>query len=163
MIEEYVPMDRLQDDLYERYIEQRIQKLNNPDQPEMEDSLPLPVEPLRAAATALPRKRISNTSSDSGVNSPYVLSPAMPVTPDDSRPNLTPLTLRMNPPSGPLTQIQQFIHNSRKCKNNEPKYNRSQLDHPDPQSVLRTCTRQGNKVLNFIFCMLFISFRGYGF
>ena len=52
----------------------------------------------------------------------------------------------MNPPSGPLTPIQQFINKSRKSKNNEPKYNRSQPKLPEPQSVLRTCTRQGYKL-----------------
>ena len=52
----------------------------------------------------------------------------------------------MSPPSGPLTPIQQFINNSRKPKIKEPKYNRSQPLHPDPQSVLRTRTRQGYKV-----------------
>ena len=52
----------------------------------------------------------------------------------------------MNPPSGPLTPIQQFIDNSCKSKTKERKYNRSQPLHPDPQSVLRTRTRQGYKV-----------------
>ena len=146
MIEEYVPMDRRHDDFYERFIEQRFQKLNNSEQPSMEDSLPFPIEPLRTAPVTLPQKRVSNTSSDSGVNSPHVLSPAMPTTPDNSQPRLIPSTSRMNPPSGPLTSIQQFINNSRKSKNKEPKYNRSQANHPDPQSVLRTRTRQGYKL-----------------
>ena len=38
MIEEYVPMDRPPDDFYERFKEQRFQKINNPAQPGMEDS-----------------------------------------------------------------------------------------------------------------------------
>ena len=146
MIEEYVPMDRRTDDFYERFVEQRIQKINNPGQSGMEESLPFPIEPLRTAPVSLPRKRVSNTSKCSGVNSAHVLSPAMPITPDTSQPHLIPSTSRMNPPSGPLTPIQQFINNSRKSKNNEPKYNRSQPLHPDPQSVLRTRTRQGYKV-----------------
>ena len=111
----------------------------------MEDCLPFPIEPLRAAPAILARKRVSNTSSDSGVNSLHILSTAMPVTPDNShhpRPYLMPSTSRMTPPSGPLTPIQQFIRNCCKFKNKEPKYNRSQPDHPDPQSVLRTRTRQ---------------------
>ena len=112
----------------------------------MEESLPFPIEPLRTVPVSLPQKRVSNTSSDSGVNSPHVLSPATPITPDNSQPHLIPSTSRMNPPSGPLTPIQQFITNSRKPKNKEPKYNRSQPLHPDPQSVLRTRTRQGYKV-----------------
>ena len=112
----------------------------------MEESHPFPIEPLRAAPVSLPQKRVSNTSSDSGIKSPHVLSPAMPVTPDNSQPHLKPSTSRMNPPSGPLTPIQQFLNNSRKSKNKEPKYNRSQPLHPDSQSLLRPRTRQGYKV-----------------
>ena len=145
MIEEYVPMDRRHDDFYERFMEQRLQKINNPGQLSMEDFLPFPIEPLRTAPVTLPQKRVSNTSSDSGVNSPQVLSPAMPVTPDNSQSYPIPSTSRMNPSSGPLTPIQQFINNSRNSKTKEPKYNRSQPDRPDSQSVLRSLTRQGHK------------------
>ena len=108
MIEEYVPMDRRHDDLNERFMEQRIQKLNNPEQSGMEDSLPFPIEPLRTAPITLPPKRVSKTSSDFGVNSPRVLSPAMPTTLNISQPYLVLSTSRMNPPSGPLTPIQQL-------------------------------------------------------
>ena len=146
MMEEYVPLDRHLDDFYERFMEQRIQKINNPGQSGMEESLLFPIAPLRAAPVTIPHKPVSNTSSDSGVNSPHALSPAMPLTPDNSQPHLIPSTSRMNPSSGPLTPIQQFIDNSRKSKNKEPKYNRSQPLHPDPQSVLRTRTGQGYKV-----------------
>ena len=52
----------------------------------------------------------------------------------------------MNPPNGPLSPIQQLTKNSRKSMNKEPKYNHSQPDHPDPQSVLRTRTRQRYKL-----------------
>ena len=142
-IEEYVPMDRRPDDFYERFMEQRLHKINNPEQFGLEDSLPFPIEPLRTAPVTLPQKRVSNTSSDSGVNSPQILSPAMPVTPDVSQSYLIP---SMHPPSEPLTPIQQFIKNSRKSKTKEPKYNRSQPDHPDSQSVLRTRTRQCYKL-----------------
>ena len=45
MIEKYVPMDRRHDCFYERFMEQRIQKLNNFEQPSMEDSHPFPIEP----------------------------------------------------------------------------------------------------------------------
>ena len=145
MIEEYVPMDRRHDDFYERFMEQRFQKINNPGQSSTEDSLPFPIEPLRTAPATLLQKRVSNTSSDSGVNSPQVLSPAMPVTPDTSQAYPMPSTSRMPPPSGPVTPIQQFITNSRRSKPREAKYNRSQSDHPDSQSVLRTRTRQGYK------------------
>ena len=146
MIEEYVPMDRRHDDFYERFMEQRFQKINNPGQSSTEDSLPFPIEPLCTAPATHPQKRVSNTSSDCGVNSPQVLSPAMPVTPDNSQSYLMPSTSRTNPPSGLLTAIQQFINNSRNSKTKEPKYNRSQPDHPDSQSVLCTRTRQGYKL-----------------
>ena len=146
MIEEYVPMDRRHDDFYERFMEQRFQKINNPGQSSLGDSLPFPIEPLRTAPVTLPQKRVSNTSSDSGVNSPHVLSPAMPITPDNSQPCLLPSTARMTPPSEPLTPIRQFIKNSRNSKTKDPKYNRSQPDRPDSQSVLRSRTRQGYKL-----------------
>ena len=146
MIEEYVPMDERHDDFYERFMEHRFQKINNPEQSYMEDSLPFPIETLRTAPVTHPQKRVSNTSSDSGVNSPHVLSPAMPITPDNSKSYLIPLTSRMNPPSRRLTPIQQFIRNSQTSKAKEPKYNRSQPDYPDLQSVLPTRTRQGYKI-----------------
>ena len=148
MIEEYVPKDRCPDNFYERFMKQRFQRINSPGQSSMEDSLPFPIEPLRTTPVTFQQKRVSNTSSDSGVNSPHVLSPAMPITPDNSQPHLIPSTSRTNPFSGPLTPIQQFIKKSRKPKNKEPKYNRSQPNHLDPQSVLRTRTRtrQGYKL-----------------
>ena len=131
MIEEHVPMDRRPDDFYERFMEQRIQKINYPRQSGMEESLPFPIEPLPAAPFTIPQKRVSNTSSDSGVNSPHALSPAMPLTPDNSQPRLIPSTSRMNPPSGPLTPIQQFIINSRKPKNKN-------LNTVAPSPIIRT-------------------------
>ena len=146
MIEEYVPMDKRHDDFYEKFMEQRIQKINNREQSDMEDSLPFPIESLRTAPVTLPQKRVSKTSSDSGVNSPDVLSPAMPKSPDISQPHIIPSTSRMNPPTGSLTPIQHFINNSRTSKTEEPKYNRTQPDHPDSQSVLRTRTWQGYEI-----------------
>ena len=125
---------------------QRILKLNNSKQPSMEDYLQFPIEPLRTSPVTPPQKRVSKTSSDSGVNSPYLLSPAMPITPDMSHPYLVLSTSRMNPPSGPLTRIQQCLNDSRKSKTKEPKYTRSQPDHPGPQSVLRTRSGQGYKL-----------------
>ena len=110
MIEEYVPMDRRPDDFCERFMEQRIQKTNNPEQSGMENFLPFPIEPLRTAPVTFPPKRVSKTSSDSGINSPHVLSPEIPITPDSSQPHLIPSTSRMNPHSGRLTPIQQFIN-----------------------------------------------------
>ena len=147
MIEEYVPMDRRPDYFYERFKKERVQEKNNPGQSGMEDSLPIPIEPLCTAPVSLRQKRVSNTNSDSAVNSPHVLSPAMPITPDNSQPYLVQSTSRTKPPSGSLTPIQQLFHNSHKSRNEEPKYNRSQPDHhPDSQSVLRTRTRRGYKL-----------------
>ena len=37
MIEGYVPMNRRHDDFYERFVEQRIQKLNNPEKSGKDD------------------------------------------------------------------------------------------------------------------------------
>ena len=85
MIEEYVPMEQRPDDYYERYLERQIQKINNPGKSSIEDCLPFPIELCRAAPVTLPQKRVSNTSSDSGVTSPHVFSPAMPVTSDNSQ------------------------------------------------------------------------------
>ena len=141
-----MPLKRRYEVFYEKFMEQRIQKFNNSEQPSMEDSLPFRIEPLRTAPVTLPQKRVSNTSSDSGVNSPHVLSPAMPTTPDTSQPHLVPSTSRIDSPSGSLTPIQKFLNNSRKSKNKEPKCNRSHPDHPEPQSVLRTRNRQGYEV-----------------
>ena len=97
-------------------MEQRIQKLNSPAQPGNEDSLPFPFEVFRTALVKLPPKRVSNTSSDSGVNTPPFPSPAMPITPDNSQSYLVPSTSRTNPSSGPLTPMKQFISKSRKSK-----------------------------------------------
>ena len=127
-------------------MEQRLHKINNPEQFGMVDSLPSPFEPLRTAPVTLPQKRVSNTSSDSGVNSPQVLSPAMPVAPDISQSSHIPTTSRMHSPSEPLTPILQFFKNSRKSKTKESKYNSSQPDQPDSQSALLTRTRQVYKL-----------------
>ena len=125
-------------------MEQRIQKLNNSEQLGMEDSLPFPIEALRAAPTTF-------LGNESVILAATLESTLLTfyhqhcVTPEISQPNLVPSISRINPPNGPKTPIQQFIHKSRKSKNKEPKYIRSQPDHPDPQSVLRTRTRQGYK------------------
>ena len=114
MIENYLPVNRRHDNFYERFMEQRTQKLSNFEQPSMENSLPFPIEPLRTALATLPQKRVSNTSTDCGVNFPLVLSPAMPKTPDKLQPYLVPSTSRMNLHSGPLTPVEQFTDISRK-------------------------------------------------
>ena len=89
MIKIFVPMDRRHDNFYDILNEQRIEKLNKTKKLGLEDSLPFPTEPLRAAPNIIPRKRVSKTSSDSG-DSPHVLSPATPVTPDNSQPYVKP-------------------------------------------------------------------------
>ena len=135
-------MDQRHDNFNENFKKQRNQQLNNSEEPGMEDSVPFPIEPLCAAPSTLPKERVRNTSSDSGVSSPHVLSPPMPVTPDYSKPYLMPSFSRMNPPSAPLIPIQQILHKSRKSKSKKTKYNRSHPNHPDPQSMLRVRTRQ---------------------
>ena len=106
-------MDERHDDFYEKFMEQRIPEINHPGQSSMEDSFPFPIAPFRTAPVTLPPKRVSNTSSDSGVNSPYTLSPAMPVTPDNSQSYLIPSTSRMNPPSGPFNSSSKIAENQR--------------------------------------------------
>ena len=78
MIEKYIPSDKRHDDFYERFMDRRIQKLNDPDPVVRNDSIPFPIVPLPSSTTAVTTKRISNTSVDSGVNSPPILSPSQP-------------------------------------------------------------------------------------
>ena len=118
---------------FERFMDQRNQKLNKFNQPSKEDSLPFSIEPLRTAPVTPPTKRVSNTSSDSGVIFPQLLSPPMPITPINSQPHIVSSASRINSPTGPLIPIQQFIDKSQKFEAMKPKYNRSQPEHPDPQ------------------------------
>ena len=92
MIEEDVLMNQRHDLFYERFMKQRNQKLNKPEQSGMGDPLPLPIEPLRTSPVTLPQKRVSKTSSVSGVTFSHVLSPTMPITCDNSQPYLLPST-----------------------------------------------------------------------
>ena len=154
MIEENNRSDKRHDDFFERFMERRIQKLNDPDPVVRNNSIPFPIVPLPSSTTAVTTKRISNTSVDSGVNSPPMLSPSQPsanVDASQSTPLPVPSTSRPMPASHfstrPLTPIQQFINNSRPLRNRDAGYkDRSQPDHPDTQSVLRTRTRQGYKL-----------------
>ena len=76
-----MPIDRRHDDFNDTFMEQRIQKLNNPEQSGMEVSLPFGTEPLRTTApVTLPGERVSFTSSDFRVKSPDVQSRARPKT-----------------------------------------------------------------------------------
>ena len=146
MIEEYVPQDQRHDDFYERFLGQRIGKLNSFTEPPAADPIPLPIRPVPTAPVAVSHKRDSITSSDSRVGSPQVFSPTLPITPEQlpQHPQDTeteqPST---SAPTRPLTPIQQFLRNSRKSKGREPNYFRPQPHDPNSQSVLRTLTRQG--------------------
>ena len=151
MIEEYLPSDTHRYNFYEQFMERRVQQLNNPKETAKNDSIPFPVVPLSSAPTVLPTRRISNTSDDSGSNSSPTLSLTIPPQSIDHSPR-TPINNPSSsltitspiPPSQPLTPIQRLIHhNTRMYQNKEPKYNQSQPDHPDAESVLRTQKRQG--------------------
>ena len=153
MIEEYVPSDTHRDDFYKRFMERRVQKLNDPNAIATDNSFPFPKMPLSSAQTVLPTKRIINTSDDSGIDSSPTFPPTIPPelishsprTPIYN-PSSPPTIIFPIPPSQPPT-IQRLIHhNTRNYQNKEPTYNRSQPDHPDAASVLPTRTRQGYKL-----------------
>ena len=161
MIEEYVPSDHQNDDFCERFMEQRTRDLNNPSSTEGHDSFPFPIEPLRSISSINKPKRSSLHSNDSVItpllasSRTPVLSPAIPT--GTSTPHLSSSQAVQSPhlpPREPLSPIQQFIRNSatRMARNStkprpkDPKYNRSQPNYPDSQSVLRTITRQGYKL-----------------
>ena len=148
-IEEYVPHDQRHDDLFERLLEKRIGKLNNFTKPLAEDSVLFPIRPLPTVPAVPSHKHNSVTSRDSGVGSPQLFSPTLPITPEQL-PHHPQETVTEQPstsaPSTPLTPIQQILRNSRKYKAREPRYVRPQPHDPNSQSVLRTLTRQGNKL-----------------
>ena len=97
-------------------------------------------------------------SYDSGNTSPLASSRPLVLSPAISSETLTPhpsfsqqaQTAQLSPRED-LSPIQQFIRNSAtrmatnsvNLRSKEPKHNRSQPDYPDPQSVLRSRTRQG--------------------
>ena len=158
MIEEYVPSNYPNDNFYERFMEQRARDLNNPSTTEEHDSFPFPIEPLRSILPTNNPKRSSMQSNDSGITSPLassrtpVKSPAIPMQTSTPHPSSSQhaLTAHLSPRES-LSPIQQFIRNSatRMARNSvnsrpkEPKYNRSQPNYPDSQSVLRTIPQQG--------------------
>ena len=154
MIEDYIPSDTHRDDFFERFVERRVQQLINPKETATDDSFSFPIVRLLSATTVLLTKRISNTSYDSGVNSSLTFSPTIPPQPINHSPHTPTLNPSAShaiappiPPSQPLTPIQGLTqHNTRKYQSKKPKYNRSQPDHLDPDSVLRTRTRQGYKL-----------------
>ena len=149
MIEEYVPHDQRHNVFYERFPEQKIGKLNSFTEPLAVNSISFPITPLPTAPVASSHKRDSISTSDSGVGSPQVFSPALPITPEQlpQHPQDTeteqPSTLA---PTRPLTPIEPFLRNSRISKAREPKYFRTQPHDPNSQSVFRNLTCQGYKL-----------------
>ena len=145
MIEEYVAHGQRRDDFYERFLEQRIGKLNSFTEPPADNTILFPIRPLPTAPVVAIHKRNSITSSDSGLGSPHVFSPILPITPEQlpQHPQETeteqPST---SAPTRSLNPFQQFLRNNRKSKAIEPKYLRPQPHDPNSQSVLRTLTRQ---------------------
>ena len=162
MIEEFVPSDHQNDNFYKRFMEQRTRDLNNPNIiTEEHDSFPFPIEPLRSMSSTNQPKRSSLHSNDSGITSPLassrilVLSPAIPTGTSTAHPYSSQAVQSPHLPlREPLSPIQHFIRNSAtrmartsaKSRPQDPKYNRSQPNYPDSQSVLRTITRQGYKL-----------------
>ena len=127
MTEEFIPSDKRHYDFYDRFMERRIRKLNDPHPVVRSDSIPFLFTPLSPVIKAITTRRISNTSVDSGVNSPPLLSPSQPSANVDSSqqtPPPSPSTSRPRTASHssarPLTPIQQFIYNSRPFQNREP-------------------------------------------
>ena len=107
MIEEYIPADTHRDDFYERFMERRVQQLNDPKQTVTDDSIPFPIVPLSSAPAVPPTKRISNTSDDSGVNSPPTFSPTTPPQPI----NLSPQTPINNPSTSRIISLRYRLVN----------------------------------------------------
>ena len=161
IIEEYVHFHHQNDNFYERFMEKGARDLNNPSTTEKHDSFPFPIEPLRPIPFINRPKRSGMQSTNSGKTSPIassrspVLSPAIPTETSTSYPysSQQAQTAQLSPREH-LSPIQQFIRNSAtgmarnsvKSRSKEPKYNRSQPNYPDSQSVLRTVTRQVYKL-----------------
>ena len=57
MIEEYVPSDTHRNDFHERFMERRVQKLNDPKAIATDDSIPFAIVPLSSAPTVPPDKK----------------------------------------------------------------------------------------------------------
>ena len=161
MIEEYVPPDYRKDNFYERFMERRTRDLNNPNTTEEHDSFPFPIEPSRSILFTNKPTRPSMHSNDSGITSPLassrtpVLSPAVPIETSTPHPSSShhdqPAQVSTREHLSPIQQFNRtsatrMARNSVKSRPKEPKYNRSQPNYPDSQSVLRTITRQGYKL-----------------
>ena len=131
MTEEYVPLDRQDDNFYQRFMEQRARDLNNPSTTDKNDSFPFPIKPLPSALSKYHRKRLDTHGSDSGFSSPIalsrsmVLSPAAPIETSTPHPPTSQQAQISQPsPKGQFSPIQQFISNSAKLRPKEPKNNR---------------------------------------
>ena len=98
------------DDFYERFMEGRVQQLNDPKETPTDDSIPFTIVPLSSAPVVLPTKRISNTSDDSGIHSPpqpiINHSPRTPI----NYPSTSQIITSPIPPSQPLTPILRHRH-----------------------------------------------------
>ena len=161
MIKGYVPSGHQNDNFYERFMEQRTRDLKNPSATEEHDSFPFPIDPLRSFLPTNKPERFSTHSNDSGITSPLassrtpMISPAIPMGTSTPHPTSSQAAQPPHlPPRDSLSPIQQFIRNSAtqmarnsvKSRPKKPKYNRSQPNYPDSQSVLWTITRQGHKL-----------------
>ena len=136
-------------------MEQCTRDLNNPSTTEHHDSFPFPIEPLRSISSTNQTKRSSMHSNDSGITSPLassrtpVLSPTIPAETSTPHPSSSQhaRAAQLSPREN-LSPIQQFLRNgaarmagnSVKSRSKEPKYNRSQPNYPDSQSIMRTIT-----------------------
>ena len=138
MIEEYVPHDQQDDNFYERFLEHGIGKLNSFTEPLAEDTIPFPIRPLRTAPAITSHKRDSVSSGDSGVGSPQVFSPTLPITPEHQPQRLQETAIEQPSTSTDtrlLTPIQQFPRNSRRSTAKEPKYFKLQPHDLNSQSI----------------------------
>ena len=150
MIEKYVPHDQSHDDFCERFLQQRIGKLNSFPGPLADDSITFPIQPTPTVPATKSQKPDSVTSRDSRVGLPQVFSPTLPITPEHLLQHSEKKTKNEQPSTSfatrPLAPIQQFLRNSCRSKAKKPKYFRPQPHDPNSQSVLRKLTRQGYKL-----------------
>ena len=156
-IEEYVPSDHQNDHFYEHFMEQRTRDLKSLSTTEEHDSFPFPIEPLWSTPSTDKPKRPSTHSNDSEITSPVassrtpVLSHAILMETSNPHPSSSQhAQTAQSSPREDLSPIQQIIRNSAtrmarhsvNLRSKELKYNRSQPNYPNSQSVLRTITRQ---------------------
>ena len=152
MIEVYVPLDHQNDNFYELLMEKRARDLKNPSTTDEHASFQFQIEPLQSTSYEDQRKQLDAHINDSGVNSPLAsfrsqaLSFATPIGTSTPHPSISlPTQVAQPSPTGLFSPFQNFIRKSAKLSSKEPKYNHSQPNHPDHQSVLRTYTREGYK------------------